>query len=437
MYKNIVFQKVMEIKREYIQNFQDIFYDFDEKNSRTCIEKWIEKLITVDEKYQEYRNIFKYLQLVQYNTKQNVLLLIRYANYSDIYSGEEEVTDEEFWKLYDGFYQECRSIVIDIKNDEIILLPFKKFFNIGQDPEVNYDNLEQYMKNASTLEISEKLDGSMFQARYIPKYDKIFTSTSQALDENNSWRLKEANEMLNKLDVNLFTEYPNCTFVFEYISLKDAHVVCYKPEEQGLYLIGIINMNGHTYNYNYIKFIANFYKCKSMQIYNKTFEEMMEDIKNKKSNEQEGFVLNIDGKLLKLKTDDYVGIHKILSKISSINLIIKNIADGTYDDLLSKIPTAYKSRIEKVAKVVFDYITEMETKTNTYYTLAPKQDKKTFMLWVNVSVPSELQSSVRNRYLGINNNYLKRGSGKTPQYIKLKQIIGDTKYSDIFIENTY
>ena len=88
----------------------------------------------------------------------------------------------------------------------------------------------------------------------------------------------------------------------------------------------------------------------SQKFIDKTFEEILEDVKTIKSDEQEGFVVNIDGHMIKVKGDDYVQIHRVLSKISSINLIIESVAENKIDDLISKVPAAYRERVFIVEK---------------------------------------------------------------------------------------
>lgn len=101
-----------------------------------------------------------------------------------------------------------------------------------------------------------------------------------------------------------------------------------------------------------------------------------DELDDKSSDEAEGFVINIDGYKVKIKYNDYVNIHKAISKLSSINLIIRSIADNRYDDLLSKLPVAYHENVKRVASIVFNYIKETENKINEYYNSAPKENKK-------------------------------------------------------------
>ena len=66
--------------------------------------------IEFSDKYFEYKDLLSCLELNLYKN----FLLLRYGRYSNIYDGEIENSGEDLWERYNGFYRECRSIVIDI-----------------------------------------------------------------------------------------------------------------------------------------------------------------------------------------------------------------------------------------------------------------------------------------------------------------------------------
>lgn len=423
---NPVFTFVMEVKYRYEEQFGKVEYkEYDIDNRKiTCFEYWIETL-----NVQEYSDRIKYLEI---NQKEN-LLLIRYAKYSDVLGGEEEVTLDEIWNMYDGFYLECRSIVIDLEAEEIALCPFKKFRNLNECAENMLDVIKKEINTAKSVEISNKLDGSMQSARWYK--GSVLLAGSQAINPENSWRLADGYRMLSedRNYIEMLANFPAYTFIFEYISLADAHVVKYTKEQEGMYLVGIRNTEtGEQMSYDIVRQIADNYMIKRTEVFNKTFDEVLEEIKTIKSEDQEGFVINIDGHLIKVKGDDYVSIHKILSKISSINLIIHAIADGNVDDLRSKIPAAYMSRLTTLERICRDYCKEKAETVSSYYNAAPKEDKKEFMLWVDSNVPKQLRGYVRNMYLGVQNNYLKSYGRK---YLRLVDMgIKREDYATIFTE---
>lgn len=99
-----------------------------------------------------------------------------------------------------------------------------------------------------------------------------------------------------------------------------------------------------------------------------------------------------------MKYNDYVHIHKALSKLSSINLIIRSIADEQYDDLISKLPVAYHDDVKKIATIVVNYIETTESAIREYYNKAPKDNKKNFMIWIDKNVPKNIED-IANRYI--------------------------------------
>ena len=425
---NPVYSLVMQIKYEYIEKFGNINYEQTE--NQTCLEIWIEKLNN-----KKYLDIFKYIQVNQKDTS----VLIRYGNYADVFGGEEDITSDKFWAMHDGFYTECRSITIDLQLEIILLSGMAKFKNLNEGAENQLNVILEEIENAKNIEITNKLDGSLQLARHIWEYGRIIMSGSQAIDVDKSWRLQDGYNMLLS-DNNYKTmliEHPSLTFIFEFISLKDAHVVNYKKEQEGLYLIGIRNVyTGEQFSYKKVKEFADKYNVKTTEIFNKTFEEVLEDVKTKKSNEMEGFVIDIENQdgyvhKIKVKVDDYVAIHRILSKISSINLIIKSIALDSFDDLISKIPESYRDRVYKVANVVLDYIRSMDRDVKEYFNKAPKDTRKDFMIHVDANVPIEYRGYVKNLYLGKKNNYIMSGNKKCPSFKTLKEI-GIENYSEIF-----
>mgnify|MGYP001206508995 FL=1 len=403
MYKwNPVFNLVMEIKEEYKKTFDELdTYHF---------ETWLTKLNN-----KKYNDIFECLQINQ----DNEFILIRY--------GLAEM-QEGMWIDENSIYRECRSIVIDLKNEEIVLSPFRKFFNLN---EVNENKLEKVIEkfnSAKVVEVANKLDGSMQNARWYK--GKVFMAGSMALNQKESWRLQDGYSMLTDNYLKMLKENQNYTFIFEYISLKDAHVVLYKKEDEGLYLIGMRNtLTGEQVSYSKVIEIAKKYNVKVVSLENKNIDTLLDEMKKFKSYEKEGWVLNLYGHYIKIKCDDYVYIHRLLDKVSSVNVVIQSIAEEKFDDLLSKIPDKYKKRVNKIAKLIFDYLRKTKQQIKEYYNEAPKDSRKDFMIWVDQNVPHELKHYVRCEYLGKEYHLIKKMNGG---YKKLSEMGIQDDYSALF-----
>ncbi|WP_010245611.1 T4 RnlA family RNA ligase [Acetivibrio cellulolyticus] len=402
---NPVFNLVMKIKNDYRETFGDL--DTDE------FEKWLSRLGN-----EEYNNVFGHLKVKQYND----FIIIRY--------GMDEM-HESMWTDSESIFRECRSVVIDVANEQLVLAPFRKFFNLNEVEENKFESVQNEIKNAKSVEITDKLDGSMQSARYYN--GDIFLSGSMALDRNSSWRLSDGYSKLTQNHKDMIVENPEYTFIFEYISVKDAHVVFYSPEDEGMYLIGMRNVfTGKQLAYKDVKSFAEKYDVPMTKIENKDFEDIIKDAKRFKSTEKEGWVLNIDGHMIKLKCDDYVQLHRVLNRFSSVNTIIKNIADGTFDDLISKVPENYLGRINQVAKLIYEYMKNTNKNIEDYYIKAPKQDRKEYMVWVTNNCPKEIQGYLRQKYLNKEYHVLKTCFMNSTKYRKLNEMGLEGTYSALF-----
>ena len=150
---NIVYNFVMQIKDDFIKKFNYIDYKEEiavnsktgGKKKLTCLERWV---ILLNNK--EYIDRLYPLEINQYGS----LILLRYGNYSSNKDGEIEnidVFDEQFFEVYDGFYKECRSIVIDVEKETIVICPFKKFRNLNECEETSLENIREKISKAKNI----------------------------------------------------------------------------------------------------------------------------------------------------------------------------------------------------------------------------------------------------------------------------------------------
>lgn len=390
---NKVFDLVLNLKRDYERKFKIDHYN---------IKIWANELN--DKRYIDFLSC---LEL----TIESELVMLRYGLSS---------VHEDLWLNKDSLYKECRSLVIDLKNEELVITPFKKFFNLNETEENKIDLVLKQIENAKILEFTDKLDGSMQCARYYNN-NIIFTG-SRSLNKETSWRLKDGYSMLTENHKKMIKENDKLTFIFEYISIRDSHVVKYNKSDEGLYLIGIRNVDtGEEYSYSEISKFSKKYNIKMAQIEDIKLDEILEKCKTLKSNEKEGWILNIDGKKIKIKVDDYVYIHKILDKLSSINLVIRCISNGKFDDLIAKIPDIYRDEILNTSKIIYRYIDKINKDANYYFSKAPK-DKIKFYKYVYNDVPKEVSRHVIKLY---NNEPIKPLVLKFDnQYVLFKDIVG-------------
>lgn len=380
---NPVLKIVLEVKRDYGKLYNN-------KNEGN-FEKWLQ---TLNE--DRYNNFFECLQMNQYKE----FLLIRY--------GIAEM-QQSMWTDEDSPYREARSIVVDLDKECLVTCGFRKFFNLNEVKENMLDIVTKKIKTANVFEVSDKLDGSMQNARWYN--GEVFMTGSMALDENESWRLANGKQLITKEYEKMLKENESLTFTFEYISDKNPHVVSYTEDDEGLYLIGARNvLNGYQLSYKELNQLVSAYKgVLVVETEERDLDELIDLMKTLPASEKEGWILNIDGHLIKIKCDDYVNIHRILDKVASVNVVIEAIADDYYDDLLSKVPETYRDRVESISSEVFNYTNTVNHLITKYYNQAPKKDRKEFMIWVTENTPKQIQPYLRNKYLSKPYNLLKVG----------------------------
>jgi hypothetical protein len=365
------------------------------------------KLVINAYKENKFDDIFKNLDITSY--KDYVLI-----KYKSIRTEE----NESMWTDKDSVYRECRSLVLDLKNEQIVLAPFRKFFNLEEYKveENEMENVLNEIENADYIEILDKLDGSMLSARFYNN-DYIMAGT-MALDKNNSKNLKQGYEWLTDNYKLLLKENPNYTFCFEYISLNDTHTVIYKKQDEGLYLIGIRDVyTGNELPYYKIIEFAKKYNIKYPKIEKLTFNEVLNQSKKLNAANKEGWVINIvtngKGRKIKIKTDDYIKLSNILRQNASINNIIKNIMNDTLDDLLSKVSKEYKEKIMEYVNIIYKYIETIEKNITDNFNKIPKEillNKKETMIWIDKNISKEINGYIKMKYLGKQYNLLKNNN---------------------------
>lgn len=402
---NLVLSMVLDIKHDYIEEFYNdyepvySYQDSLENEFSNAIEYWVWKLCSVDRsRYQHYNDMIRPL-LINQNWN---LALIKYDSLG---------VD---WNAYNGLYRECRSVVIDLENECLVLTPFRKFFNIGEQEETQINVIQDKIARAKSIEISDKLDGSMVSAR---SYNgQLVISGSQALDAAKSFRLEHYYNWFNENPnaIQMLIDYPNRTFIFESIWSKDPHVVQYDTADEGLYLIGMRSVdNGIEADYLEVTETAVEYGVRSVHPLTMTFEQMFDQCRNGDipSNEAEGYVMSIDGEKFKCKHSNYILMHHAISKILSPNAIMDAIREDRLDDFISMVPEAYRPQADEIVKNIREYVCVMRATVEDWYNSILVEDsldnRKEVMTWISWHVPSLYQAKVRQMYLGQEIDWLK------------------------------
>lgn len=402
---NSMLNECIKLKKDYTKHF-GISLDTDFK---LMIEMMKKHMLP-------YNEIFDQVQINQCGS----MVLIRY--------GLHEM-GRGMWEDKNSPLREARSLVFDIMTEELVLTPFRKFFNLNEVEENSIENIEKEIIECERFEVSEKMDGSMQSYRYYN--GRIIGSGSMALDPRNSFRLEEGYQLLTENYKKMIQSMPTITFIFEYISEKDKHVVPYDYDTQkGLYLIGMRSViDGEEYPYETIKEVSEVFNVPCCKIYQyDTLQEVLEHLNKMTVKDGEGFVLNIDGHKIKLKCEDYLQLHRLDDKLSSPNVLIQAYAEGTIDDLYANMTPLMKEKNKDVMDTIEKFMYKMrhkidmnldEINTMVRFDGTKEENNKKLHKFINEFVDKDVREYVRMTYLGKEYNILKSRGGR---YRKIEEI---------------
>lgn len=433
---NPVMRFVMELKYRYF----GYFGKFDYYKTDNPVEYWANELKRVD--VTKYSDMLKYVKVVGYGN----LVLFKYNSIA-VYNDDSGITLTDIWSMYAGFYRECRGVVIDIYNDELVITPYEKFFNLNEIEETMYDSIIEYMNRnkltTNDLEFTEKIDGCLICARWYN--DELVVSASGSLDPKInkviSWAenyIKSNNDYLILIQGFFNSGYVNrrLTFMFECICPLEHHVVDYDERQYGLYLIGIRNTKtGETYSYTNVIGVADVWEILSTTMYkNYTLDQVISKMDDPVGSTHEGFVMNIKGEngfRVKIKYSDYVQLASIIENMSR-NKIVQYVYNKELDDIKSILRTKDKfivlDEIQRCEDVINDYSMAYDKLIVLYSSRVSDMDRngssiQEIMKYIQTLKPAYIRADLINIYKGLS-TYM-----SNPYYQLIKP--GSRKSNDI------
>lgn len=251
------------------------------------------------------------------------------------YTYTDKCTYEKKWNEYTRI---CRGVIVERSSNEIIALPFPKFFNLGEMPETSIDNLpEEYYST------TEKVDGSL---GIIYCYKHIWRVATKG--SFNSEQALKATEMLSKYNVRGGGIVPWVTLLVEIVYPENKIVVDYGKKE-GLVLLGAFEvMGGKEISDEGLVLMS---KISGIPLVNKmelTIEKMIE-LQKTLPKDKEGFVVKFENGLrVKIKGDEYMKIHKMLSNLSPISFWEGMDRGRVNREYLMQLPEEYRPEYEPI-----------------------------------------------------------------------------------------
>lgn len=231
----------------------------------------------------------------------------------------------QFDNAWNEFSLLARGLILHIPSQQIVALPFPKFFNYG---EQGYDIPEL------PFIVSEKMDGSL-GILYFWKSSWHIATRGSFTSEQAQWAEKWLHQ---NIKTNHLSEKE--TYLVEIIAKTNRIVINYDFE--GLVLLAIYrNDTGGEHGVESLDIIAELAGFQRPNVYHYSFEELLSLAKTLSVN-QEGFVVRFqNGLRLKIKGDEYCRVHRIISSVTPLGVWSSMVACDNLQAIQEQLPEEY------------------------------------------------------------------------------------------------
>jgi RNA ligase len=235
-----------------------------------------------------------------------------------IYNYTQLAQYESFWNEYTLI---CRGLILDGEGN-VVARPFPKFFN--------WEEHQPDTIPKEPFEVYEKMDGSLGILYWID--DEPFIATRGSfVSEQALW----ATVYLKTHFKGDFSKIDrNCTYLFEIIYPENRIVVHY-ADRQDLVLLAVIhNVTGQDIP------LPNDLSFSMVKKYDGLTD--YQSLKNYEAENFEGFVLKFQSGLrVKIKLEEYIRLHRILTRVSNVDIWEWLSENKNFEDFLKDVPDEF------------------------------------------------------------------------------------------------
>lgn len=292
---------------------------------------------------------------------------------------EPGVSDQE--SLYRAIRAECRGLIFDEKGC-IIRRPLHKFKNINEAEETQANIVDLSQPHL----ILEKLDGSSVSPFLLDK--EVYFGTRMGVTDVASQVLPFVRANPNYENMCSFLMYSGYTPIFEWCSLQQRIVVEHPNDRLVLLAVRDIT-SGHYLSYDRmvqlvreynVELVLPMFRCKygAAQLVEKVSSLPLKEY-------GEGVVVRFaDGHMLKIKSAEYVLIHKAKERITEERHVVTDIVNGDIDDILAQQQPDDRIRIEGYIARFWNgleaFEKELDIRLQTIYKAYSVDDRKQYAL---------------------------------------------------------
>jgi len=274
-----------------------------------------------------------------------------------IYCYTEKTTHEKYWNEYT---RAARGLILNNKTGEVIAKPFPKFFNLGEMPETYLSNLP-----TGGYTVSDKVDGSLGIIYYYNGKWNVATKGSFSSEQ-----AIKAQEMLKNW--NLTEHFSHYTFLVEIIYPENRIVVNYGSQEK-LVLLGAYRTHDES-EINDLEVMSQITGLPIRKDYDYTIDEIIA-LQKVLSKNEEGFVIRFDNGLrIKVKGEEYLKIHKIISNLSPLSFW-EVMKDGKVPlEYIQQVPEEFIPMFEPIVAQLEKKYLEVKKEVEDEFEMLPTKE---------------------------------------------------------------
>lgn len=263
----------------------------------------------------------------------------------------------QYGQLWDEITLQCRGLVTDNEGN-VVARPFKKFFNMEEGKHTPTEEFEVFEKMDGSLGIVFKYNGEV-----------IYATRGSFTSDQAKWMANYGKEYNFK---DILVE--GHTYLFEIIYPENRIVVDYGGQER-LVLLGIINTEtGEELSYDDIIMVPWDIVKRYDGIKDYT------TLKNLVDNNAEGFVVRFsNGDRMKIKGEEYLRLHKIMTNVSTTGVWELLSNGGDINEFLKDVPDEFYKKVKDYAdtlKYGFYQVSEHCGKAHDYFRYGKYGDRE-------------------------------------------------------------
>jgi RNA ligase len=247
-----------------------------------------------------------------------------------IFNYAEKAVFEREWN---EVTRQCRGLVVD-RQGRILARPYAKFFNYSEHPEDTFDLDDAVV-------VTDKLDGSLGILYPLPGGGHAIATrgsfaSDQALHATKIWQERYADTASIKHGV---------TYLFEII-FPENRIVCDYGTLDDLVLLGGVDIATGT------PLPADELPWDGPRVDTFAFNTLADALAASPRPGAEGFVLRFPGRdntMIKIKQDDYVALHRIITGLNARAVWERLGADDTVAEICDGLPDEFHDWVKDVA----------------------------------------------------------------------------------------